>query len=280
VKPPGSPVARQADSTSCALTAHGMVAADDGSIGILRQTLLPALGMALPSAFLKHADEQTVVGLAAIVDAIGSGKLATSTFTDWGVVAAPRFFGRASLAMALARFSVEGAWGVSPHLIPHRSQHSLSGTISQALNIHGPNLGVGGGHASAAEAVFIALGMISMDRLPGLWVILTGWDPEPYLAPPYMAPRQSSGIPQGSVCKGIALALQAGSKRSSDPILRLSQGGSNTENGKAGSQKPSAFTIESLWQCISGPQDAPVTWALGNGAMIELGAVSMARCSA
>ncbi len=43
------------------------------------------------------------------------------------------------------RFRSEGVWGVSPHLIPHYALHSPAGTLSLALGIHGPNLGVGGG---------------------------------------------------------------------------------------------------------------------------------------
>ena len=43
-----------------------------------------------------------------------------ASFTDWGVIGAPRFMGRAAMAQALQKFDQEGAWGISPHLIPHR----------------------------------------------------------------------------------------------------------------------------------------------------------------
>jgi hypothetical protein len=138
-------------------------------------------GEALPPSFLKHADEQTVVGLAAVFQAIHRFGLVGNSFTDWGVLAGPRFLGRACLAVALQRFALEGAWGVSPHLIPHRSLHSISGTVSQALSIHGPNIGVGGGPAGAAETLLAAAALLSDGRLPGVWVVLTGWDPEPVI---------------------------------------------------------------------------------------------------
>src|SRR5205823_2855913 len=104
--------------------------------------------------------------------------LAGTRFTDWGVLAAPRYLGRSAMAVALQRFAAEGAWGLSPHLIPHHSLHSVSGTISQALKINGPNIGVGGGPGSGAEAFLAATALLSAGQVPGVWVVLTGWDPE------------------------------------------------------------------------------------------------------
>ena len=82
---------------------------------------------------------------------------------------------------SINRFLTEGAWGVSPHLVPHRSLHSLSGTISQALKIHGPNYGVGGGNSAAEEVVFAAMALLARHQLPGVWVVITALDPETVL---------------------------------------------------------------------------------------------------
>jgi hypothetical protein len=154
----------------------------------------------LPASFLKHADEQTVAGLAAVFKAVHVGELQTTDFSDWGVLAAPRFLGRPAMAAALQRFKAEGAWGVSPHLIPHRSLHSISGTVSQALKIHGPNFGIGGGHGAAAEALLAATAMLEGQKLPGVWVVLTCLDPE--------QPPDVNGLPAaGTQCVGLALAL-------------------------------------------------------------------------
>jgi hypothetical protein len=168
----------------------------------LRQ--LPGLlpGEPLPASFLKHADEQTVAAMVAVSRAIQEHGLERHDFSAWGIIAAPRFLGRAALAVALARFAAEGAWGISPHLIPHRSLHALSGTISQALKIHGPNYGVGGGADGAAEALLVANAMLSEQNLPGVWVVLTGFDPELVPADP-----EDVAPPQATECLAVALAL-------------------------------------------------------------------------
>src|SRR5262249_30780400 len=124
-------------------------------------------------------------------------------FRDWGVIGSPRFLGRAALATALVRYATEGAWGISPHLIPHRSLHALSGTVSQALKIHGPNYGVGGGNEGAAEALLVAGALRADGLLPGLWVVLPGFAPE--LAP--AAPLAADAAPPRTDCLGVALAL-------------------------------------------------------------------------
>jgi hypothetical protein len=153
-----------------------------------------------PIALLKHSDEQTVIGLCAVYQAIAQGGLQTTCFREWGVVAAPRFLGRPTMAAALQRFAVEGAWGVSPHLIPHRSLHSLSGTISQALKIHGPNFGVGGGPGGTVEALLAATALLVGKRLPGVWIVLTCLSPE-------LPPDEAGRLPPGAQAIGLALAL-------------------------------------------------------------------------
>jgi hypothetical protein len=131
-----------------------------------------------PPTLLKHADEQTVVGLSAILHAIAAHGLQNISFTDWGVLAAPRLLARSAMIVSLQRFLAEGAWGVSPHVIPHHSLHSMSGTISHALKMHGPNFGVGAGHEGAVEVLFSAIAMLQQRQLPGLWVVWTALEPE------------------------------------------------------------------------------------------------------
>src|SRR5262249_28596954 len=104
-----------------------------------------------PTSLLRYSDEQTVVGTAAVFTAMAAMGRAPEEFAGWGVVAASRYLGRAGLAAALRSFLAEGVWGTSPHLIPHFALHSPSGTISLALGLHGPNLGVGGGLHAAAQ---------------------------------------------------------------------------------------------------------------------------------
>ena len=161
-----------------------------------------------PPSLLRYSDEQTVAGTAAVFAAIAAMGAGPERFEGWGVVAASRYLGRASLAAALRSFRAEGVWGTSPHLIPHFALHSPSGTISLALGLHGPNLGVGGGLHAAAEGFLAALTWLSAGVVPGVWLVLSGWSPE--LIPEPIGGddgpvRESSGEIE---CQALALALR------------------------------------------------------------------------
>jgi hypothetical protein len=186
-------------AVQCDVVAHGLVRGTTADLAALRQN---PEALPLPPSFLKHVDEQTVAALAAVFGAIRKHGLDPGSFTSWAVLAAPRFLGRVVMHGTLQRFLTEGAWGISPHLIPHRSLHSVSGTISQALKIHGPNYGVGGGPGSWSEGLLTAAALVGDARVPGVWLVLTGWEPE-------QAPN-AAGVPDPSaVCGGVALALVA-----------------------------------------------------------------------
>src|SRR5262249_9215828 len=75
--------------------------------------------------------------------------------------------------------------------------------VSQALKIHGPNYGVGGGNEGAAEALLVAGALLADGLLPGLWVVLTGFDPELVPADPLAA----DAAPPRTDCLAVALAL-------------------------------------------------------------------------
>ncbi len=183
----------------------------------LRRCPGPAPGAPLPASFLKHSDEQTVVGLAAVLQAIQASGLTQTNFRDWGVLGAPRFLGRGMLGFHVTRFASEGAWGVSPHLIPHRTLHALSGTLSLALKICGPNFGVGGGPGTPTEALLNAVALLTCQHLPGLWVVLTQMDPE--------TASQPNGQPTpGTSVLALALALVPGSSAAGLPRLTVSAG--------------------------------------------------------
>jgi hypothetical protein len=159
----------------------------------------------VPPTLLRYSDEQTVAGVAAVFAAIAGMELDPELFADWGVVAASRFLGRVSLAGALKAFEAEGVWGTSPHLIPHFALHSLSGTISLAVGLKGPNLGVGGGIFATAEGFLTALTWLASGLAPGVWLVLSGWSPE-------RVPESSEGgapKPEEGECHALALALTA-----------------------------------------------------------------------
>jgi hypothetical protein len=252
------------------LKAFGTVQATAEMIPALRQCPGAPLGEPLPPLFLKHSDEQTIAGLAAVYQAIHAHGLASTSFTDWGVLAAPRSLGRAILAQTLQRFPLEGAWGVSPHLVPHRSLHSVSGTISQALAIHGPNFGVGGGPLSAAEVMLCAAAMVESDKLPGIWVILTGWNPELVLEKPG-TPHRNGHHRAAPRCIGIALALAQAFPgwRGSQFHFRPRE----AEPGHPAEANPAAripfFSLEGLLEAL-GREDPCIVWNLGRAGQLEL----------
>jgi hypothetical protein len=159
----------------CAVATHAAVSATPETLPALRQRPRPA--------FFKQSDEQTVVGVAAVYRALDEGKIDPARCRDWGAVGGPRFLGRAAMAATLKRFAAEGAWGISPHVIPHRSLHALSGSVSQALTLHGPNFGAGGGPGAHGEALLTAAALLRGGRLPGLWLVLTRCEPERLTGP-------------------------------------------------------------------------------------------------
>ncbi len=153
-----------------------------------------------PPSVLRYSDEQTVAGTAAVFSAMEAMGAEPGRFAGWGVVAASRYLGRANLAAALRSFEAEGVWGISPHLIPHFALHSPSGTISLALGLHGPNLGVGGGRDAAVEGILVALTWLAAGIVPGVWLVLTGWSPE-------LIPGDRGTPPAPGECQSLALAL-------------------------------------------------------------------------
>jgi hypothetical protein len=181
----------------CDVVAVGRVSCRAESVPELRRRPGPVPASGLPTTFLKNADEQTLYGLAAVYQAIHDAGMDATGFGRWGVLGAPHKIGRAALSQAVLRYAEEGAWGMSPHLIPNRSLHCLSGAISCALKIHGPNLGVGDGPSDALPA---ALAMLEDQGVEGVWLVMTTHDPD-------MAPDRRGQPAVGSVGIGLALAL-------------------------------------------------------------------------
>jgi hypothetical protein len=182
------------------VAASAVVAAPVAELPALRERPGSATGRALPPRFLRYSDEQTVVGLAAVLQAMDTPGLRDAPFDNWGVLAAPQFPGRVVGAGAFARFLRDGSATVSPHIIPHSSLHSLAGAISIGLGLHGPNFGVGGGPQAMAEGLTAALTFLDGGMVNGLWLVITGWDPEP-------VPDGAGSTATDSVCHGLAMAL-------------------------------------------------------------------------
>ncbi len=200
----------------CQLAAWTTLAGDPGAIATWRRQSLTAGAGAKPASFLKQADDQTVLAVRAVLDAIDRAGWPTRSFADWGVVAGASFFGRTATAHAIHRFLDEGAWCVSPHLVPNQSLHAPAGAISLVLKIHGPNFGVGSGANAAPDALLLAAALLADGALPGLWVVLTAYDSE-WLPG---ADGSSTGAP---VCRAVALALTPVDGRADGPLVTFGQ---------------------------------------------------------
>lgn len=162
-----------------AVSAWAAVAIPLPEIDGLRAQPGPVHGKPLGPKTLRFADELTVAGIGAMLHAIDSFAMHDRSFADWGVVAGPRFAGRMITAANIARQSSDPHFSISPHIIPNHCLHSVSGAASVAFGIHGPNFGVGGGPGAVPEAFATALSVLAEGRLPGIWVIVSEFDPEP-----------------------------------------------------------------------------------------------------
>jgi hypothetical protein len=185
-----------------AVVARGAVRLTREEIAVQRRRPAPLADGWPPigHAILRASDDQTVAAVAALRAAIDSAGGPASAYDDWGVLAAPRFLGRSNLVGVLDRFTAEGVWGVTPHLIPHFALHAQAGTLSLVLGGHGPNLGIGGGLFAATEGILSALTWLASRVAPGVWLVLTGWSPE-YLPDRDGEPRVDTH------CEALALAL-------------------------------------------------------------------------
>ena len=209
----------EAATAACGVAAHALVEAGLTEIAALRDAPVPAGGPSLPPRFLRHADEQTVVGLRAVLEAIAATPEPRPSFADYGVVGAPCHAGSIATAQSLAQFRTAGGVAVSPHVVPQCSLHSLAGAVSVSLGMHGPNVGSSGGRHAVSEGLFTALSLLAAapaadGSLPGVWLVISGWTAEPGL--------DAAGRPAGSpaivaedrgrneappVCRAVAVAL-------------------------------------------------------------------------
>jgi hypothetical protein len=176
--------------TAVQVAASSIVTADAAEIARLRTDPGPAAGADLPN--LRHADEQTVLAVAAVLRAASTRPL--GPFTEWGVIAAPRWPGRFGVAAAIEKFHAVGVRGVGPQAIPNLCLHAAAATVSLAVAAHGPVYGTGGGPAHVADGLLAGLTAQIARETPGTWLVLTNWDG-----------NQSDGVG-----RAVALALVPG----------------------------------------------------------------------
>jgi hypothetical protein len=247
-----------------AVGALGVAEAPLAAVAGLRRGLGPPGKPPFPATFLKASEEQTILAVAAVARAVADFGLQGMPLTDWAVIGAPRSLGRLAAAEAMHKFAGGGALKVSPFIVPHRSLHAVSGTISQGFQIQGPNFGVGGHPGAVLEGLLAALTLLEERPPPGLWLVLSEYEPEP-------VPDREGICAHPVVCRALALAFRPGA--SGRELLRvrlLPPGGAGWPSTLAAGQPPTvAELIHFLGQEGDGPA-ARRTWSLDWGATLEL----------
>ena len=224
------------DSAGCALEAYGVVRVPVEEIAALRTNPGPSIGTKIPISLLKHADHQTVLGLAAILKAARDFGWQERSFAEWGVIASPRFLGRIPAAAVMDRFQNQGVSGMSPLIIPTLSLHATAGSLSLAIKAHGFNFGVGGGPGHLTEALLAGLASRDDGEVPGVWVVATGFDPEPI---PDLA--GNSAVPAFGYA--VALALVTGASGRTRLNLRMVPASAAGMDSPETAEHPSIATL-------------------------------------
>jgi hypothetical protein len=228
----------------CAILGFGIAHKTPAEIAHFRKDPGPGRPQAMTYQLLRHADEHTILALAAMLhcQAHFSPKV---PLEEWGIVAAPRWPGRQGTATALERFRADGPHGVSPMAIPNVCLHSLSATVSLVFELKGPNFGVGGGLANITDGLMTALSVQLEHKPPGTFVIFSEWNVEPG--------QVESAVPP----VGQALVLALGAVEQDPCAPRLVMKPVNVrpkENGFPRLSSLSAFLLDpaankSSWTC-------------------------------
>jgi len=208
-------MAAMCEEGGCGVEAYGFVQAPCAEWAALRQNPGRLPGRPGTASALKHAEDQTILGLAALLRALELRHGEEAANAEWGVVAAPRFLGRLGAAAFMDRFRRQGCIGISPQTIPNLSLHAMSGTLTMMMGIHGPNFGVGGGHGNVSEGLLAALALQHERTCPGIWLILTECWPEP------IPDVQGRNTAQDAVGHAVALGLSGSPGVQADLELRF-----------------------------------------------------------
>ncbi len=187
------------------VAACGAVSLPLTEIEALRVKPSPSLDRPQVSKTLRNSDEQTVAAVVALLQTVQRRGWQDRSFADWGILGCPRFLGRMIVTCVTSRFFSDPKYSINPHVIPNFCLHSPSGTASVALGMHGRNFGVGGGPVNVPEGLLTALSVMMERRLPGLWLLLTEFDPEP-------RPDDQGKATNGVYVHAAALAFEADSE--------------------------------------------------------------------
>jgi hypothetical protein len=256
--------------TPCGIVAHALVEARLSEIPGLRDAPGTAGGPILPPRFLRHCDEQTVVGLHAVLRGLAASGRPVEAFARHAVVAAPCHAGRFMAAKSLAGMRQGGAVMVSTHVVPQASLHSIAGAVSVGLGLHGPHIGVSGGPDALAEGLLAAVSLLEAGTAGdtgGVWLVATAWDTEP--------PLDAEGTPlTDPLLRGLAIGIEAGA----DAFVTLSLEERDVDSTtRTDADVDPAAAIQDLALALSAGGERGVSWSLACAGTARLRAVVRPR---
>ena len=239
------------DHAPCGIAVHAACEARLSGIAALRDGVGPEGSPALPPRFLRHCDEQTVVGVHAVLRAVAALPPSARDVSRDAVLAASCQAGRIMAAKSLALLKVGGAVTVSTHIVPQASLHSAAGAVSVAFGMHGPHLGVSGGADALAEGLLAAVTLATESAAPRTWLVVTEWDEEPVLD----AAGEVGGDP---LCRALAVAIEPGRQAALEIGVHFPQ----PPLAAASTAGQLAAFSRALDMC--GPAGALVSWSLAS----------------
>ena len=177
------------------IACHGSSDIDSGEIQPLRRQFAESwTGPGRGS--MRHMEDQTVAAMEAV--RLARAMNPQLAFGNWAVLACPLLPGRATFRENLKRYAEEGAFAISPQVIPQCSLHSLPGQLSIVLGAHGPNLGVGGWPGTEDQVWSTAWAIEKAIEPDGLWLVWTCQESD------------LPGAPNTQRIKAFALAIRRG----------------------------------------------------------------------
>lgn len=232
-------------------------------IAALRRSIPRWAAADTPGHFFKYSDEQTIMAVRALDSTIEQNGIDVKSLADCAVIAAPQFLGRVQGANAFSRFLRTGAPGVSPHLIPQHSLHSVSGAISVLLGCHGPNVGVGGGPNSLDDALLTAATLLESGAAPHCWLVCTAWDPEPL-------PDREGQFTNEPICHAFALALEQGQASAKQSTLQLHLQDSSPRLAGVSTSMTAAHVVNQMLAVEQSQLPQSCRWQMNWGASAEI----------
>ena len=256
------PTASGAPTGACTIRGAAVVTARLSEVTTLARQPAPAGGPTIPPRFLRHADEQTVVGLHAVLQLLAAAGGEPPDLSRDAVIGASCRAGQPTAARTMVGLEQQGTVGVTPHVVPQCSLHSLASAVSVALGMHGPNIGVAGGPQAASEGLLAAATLApTLPSSAHLWLVVTGWDLQPEL--------ESDGTAfNDPTCRSLAVCLQPAEAHrhqpTTVPTLQITPGASPTCTPTETAELP-------LWElCERLTQGRETTLACGHGLQATL----------